>query len=249
MQQPYNIRSTKNYRAFNRIEGNRTVRPTHVKKLQEAIKLDPSTIQYNPILVNERMEIIDGQHRFEAIRNLELTVYYVQVRGLKLEDVQKFNSVAKQWQPVDYAKAFSELGNLNYTLYLRVKEGPYAINHDSLMQYLALDEPVTTTSFTTGALVVPDLDETMRLLEQRAQIAPYHDRSSVRGFCLAFLDFARSDGYDHARMVEQMQKHGKRLIDNFSKKEDYFKALNRVYNHGKAKKNHKFFGTAEYLSR
>jgi hypothetical protein len=245
----YNILSTNNYSAFKRIQGNRKVRPAHVNKLRTAIEKDPSTIKYNPILVNELMEIIDGQHRFEAIKQLGFDVYYVRVPGLSLTNVQQFNSVAKQWQPLDYAQAFSELGNENYTVYLQVKNSELSINHDSLVQYLALDEPVTTISFTTGGLIVPDLDKSLELLEWRTQIAPYHDRSSVRGFCLAFLDFAQQPGYDHARMVEQMQKYGKKMIDNFSKKQDYFKALNRVYNYGKAKKNHKFFGTAEYLSQ
>lgn len=246
MSKPYNIRSTTDYSAFKRITGNRIVRPSHVKRLKLAIEKNPDTIKYNPILVNEQMEIIDGQHRYEACKALELPIYYVVVDGLKLGDVQMLNSVAKTWQPIDYAQAFSELGNENYKYYLEIKRSDLSLNHDSLLRYLSLHEPSTSVGFTEGKLKVPDIERSIELLTQLHGMAEFYVRYNTRPFALAYLKFATEDEYEHKRMMKQMRSYSN-LIEDYAKEQDYFKALNRVYNWNKSERNKKFFGTLEYL--
>jgi hypothetical protein len=246
MSKPYNIRRTTDYDAFQRITGNRIVRPAHVKKLKLAIEQDPETIKYNPILVNEKMQIIDGQHRYQACQLLDLPIYYVMVEGLKLEEVQKFNSVAKQWQPMDYAQAFAELGNQNYQYYLDIKRSDLSVNHDSLLRYLALGEPITGTSFTEGRLVVPDYNRSVELLYQLHEVGTYYERFNIRSFALAFLKLAQDERYDHKRMIASMKEYAS-LIEDYSKESDYFKALNKVYNWRRNEKNKVYFGDQKYL--
>lgn len=241
----YKIRKATNYEAFKTVLGNRKVRTAHVKKLKLSIEKDPESIKYNPILVNEKMEVIDGQHRLEAIKSLELPVYYVKVPGLKLEDVQKLNSVSKQWGPVDYAQAFAKLGNDNYQVYLDVKSSELSINHDSLLRYLALDNPITSESFKEGRLVVQDPDRSHELLTMRLDMEEFHERAHIRPFALAFLRLAQEEGYSHKRMLQQMGKYAHKYLEAYSKEQDYFKALNRVYNHHKKEKVH--FGDVAYL--
>ena len=248
----YTIRKSQDYDSFKTVLGNRTVRPAHVKKLKLAIQSDPESIKYNPILVNEKSEIIDGQHRKAAIEQLGLPVYYVTVEGLILEDVQKLNSVAKQWQPIDYAEAFKQLGNKNYEYYVELKKGQYkelGLNHDSLMRYLALDNPITSQSFNEGKLKVDNFDETLKLLQQLHEIGEFYPRYNIRSFALAYLRFAREERYDHKRMVKQMKKYANEIIHDNAKEVQYFKELNAVYNWQKGAKNKVFFGTAEYLSQ
>lgn len=245
----YTIRKSHDYDSFKTVLGNRTVRPAHVKKLKLAIQKDPESIKYNPILVNERSEIIDGQHRKAAIEQLGLPVYYVTVKGLTLEDVQKLNSVAKQWQPIDYAEALKQLGNKNYECYVEVKKNKeLSLNHDSLMRYLALDNPITSQSFNEGKLKVENFEESLKLLVQLHEIGEFYPRYNIRSFALAYLRFAREKRYDHKRMIKQMKIYSN-LIEDYSKETDYFKALNRVYNFGKAEKNKVYFGTVEYLQQ
>lgn len=245
MSNPYKISRTSKYDAFKTIKGNRTVRPAHVKKLKLAIQSDPESIKYNPILVNEHLEVIDGQHRLEAIKQLELDVYYVKVDGLKLDDVQILNSVSRNWQPMDYAKAFSTLGNKNYGYYLDVKQGSFSLNHDSLMRYLSLDNPITSQSFNEGKLKVDNYPRSLELLGWLFDIGQYYERYKIRSFALAFLKLATSKGYDQDRMYEQMKNHSRRFLEDYSKEQDYFIALNKIYNYHKRTQVH--FGTPEYL--
>lgn len=244
----YKILSTKDYSAFKGIKGNRTVRPAHVKKLITAIQADPEAIKYNPILINEKWEVIDGQHRLEAIKALELEVFYVQVEGLTLTNVQKINSIAKQWQPIDYAKAFAKLGNKNYAHYVEVKEDrELTLNHDSLMRYLALDNPITSQSFNEGKLKVDNFRRSVELLKQLREVGEYYARYNIRSFALAFLTLARQDDYNHKQMLHQMKKYANDMIEDYSKEQDYYMALIKLYNYQKAKRNKHFFGVPEYL--
>ena len=38
----------------------------------------------SPILVNEKMEVIDGQHRLQAQKELNLPTYYIKNKGYDL---------------------------------------------------------------------------------------------------------------------------------------------------------------------
>lgn len=248
MSTTYKIRSTKDYSAFKTVKGNRQVRPAHVKKLKLAIEKDPGSIKYNPILINEDWEVIDGQHRLTAISQLDLDVYFVQVPGLKLEDVQKLNSLNKQWQPIDYAKAFAKIGNQNYARYVEVKEDrELSLNHDSLMRYLALDNPITSQSFNEGKLKVDNFERSKELLMQLREVGAYYERYNIRSFALAFLRLAQEEDYDHKRMLTQMRKYAVDLIEDYSKEQDYYMALIKVYNFQKGRKNKNLFGVPAYL--
>jgi hypothetical protein len=116
------------------------------------------------------------------------------------------------------------------------------------MRYLALDNPITSQSFNEGKLKVDDFEETLRLLRQLNEVGEHYPRYNIRSFALAFLRFARDERYDHKRMLKQMSQHVN-LIEDYSKETDYFKALNKVYNYGKAERNKVFFGTVEYLQQ
>ena len=236
MPKSYTIQSTNNYSAFGTIDGNRSIRPAHVKRLKEAISVDPTSIMYNPILTNEKLEVIDGQHRLQAIEELELPVYYITVPNLGIKEVQKLNSVAKQWQPVDYAQAFSRLGNKNYDYYLMFKghKGKYrdlSLNHDSLMRYLALDNPITSAAFNEGKLRVDDFDRSLELLTQLREVGDLYPRYGIRSFALAFLRVASHPDYKHSRMMDRLQSDAMhKYMRDFSKERDYAKALNQIYN-------------------
>jgi len=69
---------TTDYSKFNTLAGNRQVNIAHVKKLESSFDEE---YLISPILVNEKFQIIDGQHRFEAAKNLKLPIYYYMIQG------------------------------------------------------------------------------------------------------------------------------------------------------------------------
>jgi len=105
------INTTEDYGIFKTMPGNRKIDEIHVRRLIRSFKKD---YIINPIIINSNFEIIDGQHRLEAAKRLEFPVFYIQLNGLNLPDVQKLNTTNKKWGKSDFLESFCDLGNPEY---------------------------------------------------------------------------------------------------------------------------------------
>lgn len=106
------IKSTRNYEMFKKLEGNRATTVARVNKIKKSIM----TVGYitSPILVNENMEIIDGQGRFEALKELSLPVEYIVQEGLNVKECIAMNIYQTNWKVIDYIKSYAAKGNPSY---------------------------------------------------------------------------------------------------------------------------------------
>lgn len=224
------IHQTEDYTLFKRILGNRKMSQPHINRLIDAISQDASVISYNPIVVNEKYEVVDGQHRLEAIKKLGLPVHYIQEEGLTLANVQSLNAMSKVWSPMDYARSYSELGNKNYKLYIDFKI-EFKLNHDVLRAFLSLDKPTTVEMFRHGMFKVPSVDKSWDLCACHREVGEYYERYKLRSFALAFKRIWENNEYNHKRMLDKLSKFGHK-IEDYSLVEDYQRALENVYNHG-----------------
>lgn len=227
------IQSTQDYTLFKRIPGNRAVSNPHVNRLKQALESDPSTIRFNPIVVNNKFEVIDGQHRLEAIESLGLPVSYIKVSGLDLSAVQKLNSVSKIWTPMDYAKSFRELGNENYIVYIEFKK-EFGFSHEVLQKYLSLDSYATPTTFRAGKFKVSNIEQSYKYCTYLRDIAEYYPRATLRKQAMGLLYLMRSDAYDHKRMMNKIERHYGRIQEQLSPL-DCAREFERIYNFGTRK--------------
>ena len=78
------IHSTTDYSQFKYIKGNRELVEAHVKKLSDQISKKDFQI---PIIVNEKMEVCEGQHRLEAYKSLGMPITYMIKEGLVIQDI------------------------------------------------------------------------------------------------------------------------------------------------------------------
>jgi hypothetical protein len=101
---------------FKHIKGNRIPNLKHVRRLVDSIK--KYGMKCNPILVNEQMEVIDGQHRLLAAKETNSFVYYIIINGYSLSEVHTLNLNQKNWQKKDYMEAYA---NMNYTPYVNLR--------------------------------------------------------------------------------------------------------------------------------
>jgi hypothetical protein len=223
------IQVTQDYSLFRRIKGNRILSQPHVKRLLEAIKDDPKAITYNPIIVNEKMQVIDGQHRLEAIKKLELPVHYVRVDDIGLATVQKLNSISKMWSPMDYAKSFAENGNEEYRIYIDFKVR-FKFNHDVVMRYLALDVPMTGSLFKQGKFTVPNVARSYELATYLQDLEQFYERITFRNPAFGFLIIAQSPNYEHKHMLRHMKQYG-HLLNEQPLANDYAREFERIYNY------------------
>lgn len=97
---------------FKTIVGNRAVEEDRVKKIMKSI--DEVGMIQAPIIVNDLMEVIDGQGRLEACRRLGLPVPYIVIEGIGIRECRAMNIYAKQWTLLDFVKSHMNAGNQNY---------------------------------------------------------------------------------------------------------------------------------------
>lgn len=103
LSESYKVKSTMNYGMFRLIDGNRDT--NHAARIKKSIQEVGFLIC--PILCNEKMEIIDGQGRFTACKELNIPVYYVVQNGIGINEVRKMNSVSTNWKARDYVHSYT----------------------------------------------------------------------------------------------------------------------------------------------
>lgn len=222
------ITMAKDLGIFKRIGGNRRIVSSHVKKLVEAIESDTDCVRYNPILVNERYEVIDGQHRLAALEELGLPAYYIQIPGLRVKNAQDLNRLSKPWSPTDYAQSYVERGNKHYEVYLRFKK-QYGLNHDVLIKYLALDDMSTMEMFRSGKFKVTDETRSHDLCMKLSDFGEFFDRYKHRPFAMAFRTIWQNPNYDHNEMIRRLRMKPNQL-EYRAIPEDYIRDLETIYN-------------------
>lgn len=107
-----NVYKTYNYDKFQFLEDNRHVKESRVKKIKESI--DEVGLILQPVLVNEKYEIIDGQGRFNACKEKGLPIYYVVQKGLGIEECRWLNKGQENWRVWDWINSFADGGNVDY---------------------------------------------------------------------------------------------------------------------------------------
>jgi ParB-like chromosome segregation protein Spo0J len=82
------VYQTYKYDSFVRLEDNRDVFSNRLNKLIASIS---ERYICNPIIVNEKREIIDGQGRYEARKSLGLPIHYTIAKGATSDDCRRMN--------------------------------------------------------------------------------------------------------------------------------------------------------------
>ena len=91
------VQVTSNYQIFKTLTSNRKVDMNHVKRLATSMKENPHLFETRPILVNENMFVIDGQHRLKAAQINKQPVYYMVSKGITIEDTRTLNTTQANW--------------------------------------------------------------------------------------------------------------------------------------------------------
>lgn len=213
---------------FETLQGNRKINLLHLNRLIESIKMK-NLLHISPIVVNENMQVIDGQHRLHAAKDLGLEIYYVVDDSLGLEDVQLLNSNTKNWTTDDYMHAYCELGYEDYLIYRDFKN-KYQVNHTTALLFLSGSNSRQTIAFKSGQFQVVDLEQAERWAEMLNDFKKKYDGFTRRSFVYAVLKMFRHEDYDHDRMVERMEVSNLPIRDAVNVRE-YLRQLEDIYNY------------------
>ena len=230
------IKKTENYKLFKYVLGNRPVDYKHINHFLKSIPESDLTA-YAPIIVNENMEIIDGQHRFRACEILRKPIYYVIAKGMKLKDVVNINKTQKNWQMEDYLNSHLKFGvNPAYGV---IKD--FAMKYKmplGLSVFLLIDQKkngakgsTDRTKFKDGSVVLGNVREADFIVGIAKQIAPFSDPLIIkdRNFYRALRQAVRTKGFDVIKFIAKLKGHNI-VLHREASTLGYLRELEDLYN-------------------
>lgn len=226
------VQQTSNYDQFRFIENNREQNRGHIEALKVAFEEMGNLTQVQPILVNERFQIIDGQHRFTAAQELGQPIHFTVVSGLGVAEARNMNILHRQWTVEDFARSYALGGDPNYQKYLRLKE-EYGFNHSILLTYIyntKLDGQFK--KFRSGEFVLEDENGARERLDKLTEAGQYTNLVKDKPFAKAFLNVTNIPGYDHRRMLKKLRLNGELMLKRMGSIADNQRQLEEVYNYG-----------------
>ena len=204
---------TDDYSIFNQLNGNRKVMPRHVNEIVNSIK--KNGYYPVPILVDDDYNVIDGQHRLEALKQLNLPVYYVK-NGFIDNDCIELNASSKNWNVIDYVKFYASKGLKDYQDLLNLWS-PYSSDIKSVFHsFTALKATFqrdnSFASIKAGTFVIKD------------RVIDISQRLSIISICLKQYKLSDRDKRNIAPVLYKLLKNHlvvpNKLIDKFDQRKD-----------------------------
>ncbi len=203
------VYSTTEYTEIKHIQGNRLVNPRNV----ELIKVSMSDKQLIvPAILNENMEVIDGQHRLEACKQLSLPFYYIVVDGYHLHEVQKINANMKNWSLPDFLDSFIDLyklGNHEYRHYVELKnfmdDTGLPIATALALSDLTAHRNILLESFKNGEFQFRDINTARQIADALKDFEQYDAHKwKQSSFAKVFSSLYLNDAYSHDMMLKNL---------------------------------------------
>lgn len=215
------VNQTNDYSKFKVLYGNRDVNKVHVRRLQKSFEKE---YLQSPILVNEKYEIIDGQHRFEAARQMELPINFIICENYGLEEVQLLNANMKNWSSKDYLDSYCDLG---YPEYLKFRDFMKLYPDFSLptcqiiLSNTARGSDTSTKSkslrsktnksgsyinrnFVNGDFKISDYNTSVLIADKLLSIKPFYRGYSRGGFVKTMITIFKHENYNHKRLLNKL---------------------------------------------
>lgn len=236
----FKLFETKNYGQFTTIESNRNIKPSNIKKLTQSIK--NNGLMY-PILVDSKLNVIDGQHRLDVLIKLQLPVPYIVNYQVDQSGMIEVNNIRESWKTLDYIKNKASEGNIDYVLlYNKIteysKEGTYG--ESSISSAYCVDLKYQKASLVRGAFKF-DKDKgdniiscVNRIYEELGAIG-----SRTRVVYAINRIYYENPNFSVDRLLNSYKK-GNIRFNVYSSSSDIIKEILEVYNRGLAVKNRIF---------
>lgn len=217
---------TREYSKLNKLAGNRTIKKTNIKAKKDLLSKNGFKSS-NPVIINNNAEIIDGQHRRLAAQELGIPYKFTVDTDLTAENslqaTIELNNSGKPWGIVDYANAYAEIGNENYTKILELADELETNLSRVLMLYLDTkpSSQYTKDIFNKGRFVFKEkLAKEARMKKKELDIIAeattnptYKTITRGEGFWKAYLEIRRAENFKFKIIKEQFEKMRYTFLD------------------------------------
>lgn len=233
----------KDYSIFKKLENNRDVSSLRFEKLKASFSEKEIL---NPIIVNEKMEIIDGQGRFEALKALNRPIKYVIAQGSTIDDCQRMNRYNTKWNLSDFVKSYANSGNKNYILLLDAAKEIKS----SITRVLCLSRKnektggICGSSLEDGSFIFTKADRDSaikknQLIKEILNALAYEFRIN-RATIIALSIIFDNPLYDHDRMIKKCEQCRSSYAQMAAQK-DVALEFSRIYNYRSTPSKRVFF--------
>jgi hypothetical protein len=237
------VYKTNNLLMFKSIDGNRVPNLQHIKRLADSIRV--YGMKCNPILVNERMEVIDGQHRLMAAKEADSFVYYIVVDGYSLNEVHTLNLNQKNWTKKDFMEGYANMGVQSY-----IKLSKFIVVNDdfSFSDCVALCSNLTTAGsmslsqtnrggksmnvaeiFESGTWKGKDFQLAQEWANKIRMIKPYYTGYNRSLFVGTLIGLFQNENFDFSEFIHKVRLQPTALVD-CSNRDQYKTLIEDIYN-------------------
>lgn len=224
------VYETEDYDGFKHLLGNRPIDENHVRKLVTSMtKANSNITKRDPITLNENDEVIDGQHRIEALRRIKWPVYYIVSPGTDLTYTRERNNGSKNWSWQAYMHSYAESGNSHYKFFDDVMK-THTMRFSVVREYLQGSPTVKIHDFYDGKFIVKDKVKSLKLINQLQDILEI-ENIPERTFARAVYNIMTRSKYDHEHMLDVFTSATTALRSCYVTGQ-YIEVLENVYNNG-----------------
>ena len=223
------VHTSNDYSTFKTMDGNRNLNKLHLRRLKESIK---DNYLFTVITVNENHEIIDGQHRFAAIKELGLPIRYVVCEGYGLNEIQIFNRNSKNWNSDDYLTGYCNLGNREYQKYKEFKDR-YGFGHNETMSMLTgynSGSGKVIEKFRRGKFRITHLREARAKADKILLFKDLYKGYKRRAFVYALLELMDKEQFEFTEFLQKVKIQPSAMTD-CKDREQYISLIEEIYNY------------------
>lgn len=245
----YTVCFTKDYSIFKFLKENRMINDRNKKKIMRSMVVNGNLLSI--VIINEKGEIIDGQHRVKIKMELEMHlpieqrtgIYYIVCKGYGIKQVQTYNDAQKRWDGLDFLHSYCQQSNENYIKFaefMKRYETDYWITLRMLNGNLhnrktGVKSSQMNDDFRSGNFVfnLEHYINACNLMEKIQEIKTnnWFVGNIDRTFILAFDKIASIPNFDYKRFAKKLSNTRAQITEQ-GKADLYLEQFGKIYNEG-----------------
>ncbi|MBV5190957.1 ParB N-terminal domain-containing protein [Staphylococcus chromogenes] len=159
----------------------------------------------SPIIVNEHMVVIDGQHRLEHAKKAGVPVEYIVKPGLNEHDIVRMNTTQRKWSLLNFIESYANQGSEEYVALLNLLNKQYA----GITVVISVARNNTTSTGVTeliksGKFEFVNFEETLNFLKYYEKFRKETNTPKKTKVALALYSLYRVEGFDGDRLIRKV---------------------------------------------
>lgn len=158
-----------------------------------------------PIIVNENLVVIDGQHRLEASRMENKPIKYIIISGLNKDDIIRMNTVQRKWSLLNYIESYANDGKEEYIKLVNlIKEN---FSNVTVVSNISVNSPtnskVADQQIKSGEFKFHNYEKTVEYLQYYTRFREETKTPKRSTVATALYELFKLKDFDKNRMIEK----------------------------------------------